>query len=239
MQHTHLAAIPGYRRRFRITPAPGRVGSELEDDYHCMSVIVHHDGEIATAIDAVMARAPWTTCPGAVAKVRETFTGVALDAFAERGEKRTNCTHLYDLAILAAAHAGDDEPLVYDVLVSDPVEGSRRAELWRNGTEVLGWTEHGGRIVEPAELGGLGLDKLGPWISSLDAPRQEAARVLRWGAMVARGRTLPMEKQSDATRMSLNCFTFQPQVVVNARRVGLIRDFSSGTAQPLDNGVVA
>ena len=228
-----LEQLPGFRRRFRITPAPGRVQSEVEDDYHCMSVIIHHDGAIATSVEAVMRRAPWTTCPGAPEQLKQTFCGVALDAFAARGEKQVNCTHLHDLAVLAAGHAFDQAPLVYDILVSDPVDGKRRAELRCGGATILGWTEAGMRIVEPAELSGLKLDELRPWIASLDPQRQEAARLLRWANTLANGRMIPLEQQSDARRMPPGCYTFQPHRAVQAQRVGVIRDFSDGAAQPL------
>lgn len=228
-----LERLPGFRRRLRITPAVHRVQGEVEDDYHCMSVIVHHDGAVATTIESVMRRAPWTTCPGAPAQLAQTFTGVALNAFAARGEKQANCTHLHDLAVLAAGHAFDAAPVVYDMLVSDPVDGKRRAEIRRDGDTILGWTEAGLRIVEPAELAGLGFDALRPWIASLDARRQEAARLLRWANMLANGRIIPLEQQSDASRMPPGCYTFQPHRAAQAMRVGVIRDFSGEAAGPL------
>jgi hypothetical protein len=98
---------------------------------------------------------------------------------------------------------------------------------------MLRWTMIDGRIVAPAELSGLTLDKLNPWIASLDARQQEAARLLRWGAMIANGRTIALERQSDAGRMPPNCYTFQPDRSVHARRVGVIRNFAPGAAQPL------
>jgi hypothetical protein len=234
MQPATLDNLPGFRRRFRITPAPGVVRTEVEDDYHCMSVTVHHRDGVTTSIEPVLERAPWSTCPGAVDRLKQTFSGIALAAFAGRGEKRANCTHLHDLATLAAIHAFDSEPVVYDILVSDPVAARREIELRRNGQTMLRWADVAGRLVEPAELAGTTLDKLSPWIASLDPQRQEAARLLRWGAMIANGRTIPLERQSDASRMPAgNCFTFQPDVMVRARRVGEIRDFSRGAAQPL------
>lgn len=234
MQLPALDALPGYRRRFSITPMSDRVLTELEDDYHCMGVTIIHDGAQAIALEPVMDRAPWTTCPGAVAVLQQTFTGVALTAFAQRGEKRANCTHLHDLAVLGAAHAFDKQRLVYDILVSDPVDGKRRAELRRNGATELAWSDIGGRIIEPAEIAGLTLDKLGPWINSLDPQRQETTRLLRWGNMIANGRTIPLQQQSDATRMRAgSCYTFQPQRMIEAKRIGVIRDFSNGTV-PLD-----
>lgn len=208
---------------------------EVEDDFHRMSVIVHHDGKVATRVEPDLRRAPWTTCPGAEAKLTETFTGVALQDFAARGEKRANCTHLYDIALLAAAHALDKRPLVYDILVSDPVAGKREAEIRRDGEMLLNWTETGFRIESPPALAGLTLDKLRPWIESLEADKREPARLLQWGNMLANGRTIPLEDQSDATKMPASCYTFQPERKQVAKRVGEIKDFSEGNKQPLEN----
>lgn len=235
MSLNSVDSAPGFRRRFRVTPKPGCVLSEVEDDYHCMSVTVHHDGLVATHIDADLRRAPWTTCPGAPAQVIQTFTAVPLLEFAARGGKKSNCTHLYDLALLAAAHALDQEVLVYDVLVSDPVDGQRVVELRRDGVTILGWKEQGGSIVEPAEMAGMTVWTLNPWIDSLTPPMQEAARVLRWGAVIAHGRMIPIEKQSDASRMPPNCYTFQPARAAVAQRIVDIRDFSAGAAEPLQS----
>ncbi len=235
MVDTSLDNVPGYRRRFIVTPGPDCVRSDLEDDFHCMSVTLHHKAGIVTAVEPHMERAPWTTCPGAIAQLQKTFTNVALDAFVARGEKPANCTHLHDLAVLAATHFNDRARLTYDILVADPIEGRWRAELRRNGTTVMSWIHVNGRFLEPAEIAGLTFDKLRPWIETLDAQGQEAARIFRWATMVANGRAIPLEDQSDASRMRSGlCYTFQPENMPHARRVGVIRDFSNGSAQPLE-----
>jgi hypothetical protein len=218
-----------------VTPALNSVRSQLEDDFHHMSVTLHHDGVSAISLEPIVIRAPWTTCPGAVAELQRTFTGVSLSAFAARGDKHANCTHLHDLALMAAAHAKDAGPTQFDILVSDPIGGKRRAEVRRDGVRLLSWLESSFRLLEPAELAGLTLDKMRPWIDTLEPAQQEAARLLRWGNMIANGRIIPMEKQSDASRMPANCYTFQPHRAVQAKRVGVIRDFSTGSAQPLDD----
>jgi hypothetical protein len=235
MPPTALDQLPGFRRRFRITPQALSVRGAVEDDYHCMAVTIHHDGKTATALEAIMERAPWTICPGAIGVLQTTFTGVALTAFATRGEKRENCTHLHDLAVLAAAHAWDQSALVYDILVSDPIDGRRRVELRRNGAVVLAWVDSQYAIVEPAELAGVRLDKMRSWIETLDAPGQEAARLLQWGAILAHGRSRPWDDQSDARSLGVDrCYTFQSRRVASAKRIGVIRDFSTGTTQPLE-----
>jgi len=230
----NLDQQPGFRRRFRLTPGQWKVQAEVEDDYHCMSVIVRHDGKKAVQVDPDMRRVPWTTCPGAVDQLRQTFTGTALELFAERGEKQSNCTHLHDLALLAAAHAFDGAPTVYDILVSDLIESRRYAEIRRDGERILGWTESQFHLVEPEAAAGLRLDKLRSWIAKLAPELQEPARLLQWGNILANGRAIPLEKQSDATKIPPNCYTFQPERAAVAKRVGIIRDFSNTAAQPLD-----
>ena len=200
-----------------------------------MSVTIRHEQGIAVELVPEMDRWPWSTCPGAIQQLQATFTGVALDAFQDRGEKRANCTHLHDLATLGAKHAFDREQLVYDVLVSDPIDGRCDAELRRNGQTLLKWVLVNDKFLEPAEAAGESLLKLNPYIASLDASLQEPARILRWGSMIAHGRAMSLEALSDASAMPVgNCFTFQAHVRTDAKHVGEIRDFSRGTAKPLD-----
>lgn len=75
-----LAALPGFRRRFLVTPQPDCVTAAVEDDYHCMAVTLHHDGATIARIEAEMDRAPWTTCPGAAGVLKSTFEGATLQA---------------------------------------------------------------------------------------------------------------------------------------------------------------
>lgn len=229
-----LDHLPGFRRRMRVDPAPGLVRAAVEDDYHCMHVVLRHDGVRITQAEGIMERAPWTTCPGAPLQLQQTFTGAALAEAAARGEKQSNCTHLYDLAILAAAHSADSEAIVYEMLVSDPVDGRNTAEIRRNGETVLTLGIERGAITAPAEIAGTPLMKLRGWIETLEPAAREAAKLLQWGAIIAHGRMIPIENQSDATRIPPNCYTFQPERAVHAVRVGKIIDFSAGDRQPLE-----
>jgi hypothetical protein len=228
--------LPGFRRRFRVAPHARSVAAEVEDDFHHMRVMLEHDGTTVTAVDAEMPRAPWTTCPGARQVLGTTFTGTALVEAARRGLKQTNCTHLYDLAVLAAAHAGDAGPTCYDVLVADPIDGETAAVLRRNGAELFRWTIRAMVLTAPAEVAGHNLLDLRGWIEALEPERREAARILQWACLIAHGRQLPLEHQSDATRMPPNCYTFQPETAARAVRVGRIIDFSRGGRQPLEPG---
>ena len=226
---------PGFWRRVVVNIGPGEARSAVEDDFHCMQVTLRHSHGRLTAIEAKMERAPWDTCPGAVAQLQATFAGLPLAEIAGRGEKRQNCTHLHDLLLLAASHAADaPQSLMYDIHALDPVEGMRKLQLFRNGERLLDWREQDHRLTIPGDIAGLSLMELGPWIDSQPPALREAARLLRWGAIVAHGRTIPMERQSDASRMPPSCYTFQPDRARTARRVGEVRDFNRGSAQPLD-----
>ncbi|GAA0318949.1 hypothetical protein GCM10009087_31640 [Sphingomonas oligophenolica] len=230
-----IACLPGFRRRFLVVPATDRVTAAVEDDYHCMTVTLHHDGAIVMSVESVMDRAPWTTCPGAPAVLATTFAGVALADVAKRGEKQSNCTHLHDLALLAAAHAADDAPTRYEILVCDPVDERVTAEIRRDGAPVLRFEHRDDILTAPAEIAGTSLFRLRGWIDTLEGPAREAARLLQWGTILAHGRITPMERQSDASRMPPNCYTFQPDRKMEAKRVGLILDFTNGPIEPLDH----
>jgi len=228
--------VPGFRRRFRIEPSQGEVTSRVEDDYHHMIVTLSHDGQVVRHLKAQIIRAPWTTCPGAEAVLEQTFVGTSLGEAARRGFKQANCTHLYDLAVLAAGHANDHQPTHYEIHVSDQRNEEVEAELRRNGETVLHWTLCGIDLRSPPDLTGKTVLQLRDWISALPTAEREAAKILQWACLLAHGRSLPLEQQSDATRMPPNCYTFQPETAARAVRVGRIIDFSRGGRQPLEPG---
>ncbi len=228
-----LDGLPGFRRRIVVEARAGAVAAMLEDDIHCLGVILRHDGKRVTAIEPLFDRLPWTTCPGAMATLVDTFAGQPLAEVTARRDKKQNCTHFHDMAVLAAAHAGAASRVVFDIIATDAIDGLRSLEIRRDGEVLQRWSEQGGRLTEPAEIAGQTLFTLRDWIGSLSGQEQEAARLLQWAAIVAHGRTMPLERQSTASAMSPNCYTFQPERAVHAIRNGERRDFSSGSRVPL------
>ncbi|PXA82810.1 hypothetical protein DMC47_44905 [Nostoc sp. 3335mG] len=226
---------PGYRRRILIEPAPGCVTAELEDDYHRMVVTLRHADGVVSDVSSQMKRAPWTGCPGAMEQLRRTFEGHPLAAFARRGEKTRNCTHLHDLALFAAGHADEAAPIAYDIHVSDPADGVREARLDRDGALLLHWTLDGDRFLAPADLAGRRMHELGDWIAAQDKPTAEVARILRWASMIAQGRAMDMPAGMPATAWPLgSCFHFQPEVARDSTRLpGADVDFSAPGMAPL------
>jgi len=228
------AVRPGFRRRFLIEPGDVVVTASLEDDFHHMTVKLSHDGSTISSVDGTVHRAPWTTCPSASAVLEDTFVGSNLADAARRGLKQANCTHLYDLAVLAAAHAADQVAIAYDLTVADPLAGEAVAEICRDGQAVHRWILVDDTLADPPEIAGKSLLQLREWIASLDTDRREAAKLLQWASLVAHGRQIPLEDQSDATRMPPNCYTFQPDKARQAKRVGRVIDFSTSDRQPLE-----
>lgn len=226
--------VPGYRRRIIVAPQQGSCTAALEDDYHAMAVTLLHDGTTITGLTSDMARVPWSTCPGAAEVIERAFVGVALEAVVARGEKRLNCTHLYDLTLLAAAHALDGPATVYDIAASDPVDDVVRAEIRRNGTSVLEFVHKADVLAEPETAAGRSLFDLRDWISALpDAADRQAARLLQWGTIIAHGRPLTLEQHSDISRAPANCYTFQEERRHDAVRLETIKEFSQSGIEPL------
>jgi hypothetical protein len=228
-----------YRRRIRIGAARRSATAELEDDFHHFRVVVAHDGSRVTGVRGESLRFPWSTCPAAAAQL-EPLAGMPLStrstAVGDVISARDNCTHMFDLAGLAVAHAarGDDIPREYDVAVTDPVEGRRRVGVDRDGAALLAWVVDHHTILEPESFAGQPLrGGFLAWAESeLDADTAEAAIVLRRACHIAFGRMQDLDVYADARPllpiMSGACFTFQPERAPEARRMrGTVRDFTA------------
>ncbi|MEJ6010030.1 hypothetical protein [Novosphingobium aquae] len=228
------ANLPGFRRRFLITPSSRAVTAALEDDIHRMAVTLHHDGESVTRVEAEMARHPWDLCPGAVAKVEADFAGRPLAPSAGSVDKKANCTHLFDLAELALRHAGDAAQTLYEMQVSDPEDGRVTAVLRRDGQERLHWHLQDDRMLAPHLAQGLPLIGLRPWIATLAGDERHEARMLQWASLVAHGRQIPWEIQKGLRALPASCFASQPGRHEKCQRIGERIDFSKpGARLPL------
>lgn len=226
--------LPGFRRRFLVTPGLGAVTAALEDDVHRMAVTLHHDGEMIIRVEAQMQRHPWDLCPGAVAKVIADFTGKRLAEAARATDKKANCTHLFDLAELAARHAEADAQVMYEMLVSDPVDGETVSVLRRNGIELLQWEAKDDLVLSPEGPDGLKVIGLRPWIATLSEEVRGEARMLQWASLVTHCRHVPWETQESMRALPGSCFASQPDLHDKCQRIGVHIDFSKpGARLPL------
>lgn len=184
-------------------------------------------------------RFPWTSCPTAVSPL-QALVGMALSSRAtaagDHTDARMNCTHLFDLAGLAVAHAGAGRSVrQYDATVPDRRDGRTRAVLLRDGEPCLAWDISGRTIEGPPPFAGVALRRsfLAWATSALDEDTAEAAMVLRRACDISYGRGVDLDGIACADElrdlMLGTCHTFQPGTIETALRVtGSTRDFTAG-----------
>ncbi|CCA92195.1 conserved hypothetical protein [Novosphingobium sp. PP1Y] len=172
------------RRRIVLNGSAGRVEGWLSDNFHEMTVTLEHDSSRVKRISGEMIRYPTTACPGA-SRVLDELVGIEVGTpsatlFAG-GRARRNCTHLFDLAVLAVAHAERcEQERRYDILVPDTIEGQTKISVLRNQVTIHSWAVVDGWIVAPRELAGQPVGKgFAQWARELySGDELEAALVL-------------------------------------------------------------
>jgi hypothetical protein len=234
------AQQPGiYRRRIVLEAEGDGVTGWLEDDFHCFGATLRHDGERVVSLRGEANRWPWTTCPAAVNPL-ELLVGARLSTslreIARGVDPRAQCTHLFDVALLAIAHAARGGPRrSYDAAIPDRVQGRTRATLHRDGQPVLAWELDRGTITSPEPFAGRLLQggRLNAWIDAhFEGDSAEAALVLRRACTISIGRRYDFDRIARAETFAHElgagaCYTFGESVLPNAERVvGSVRDFS-------------
>jgi hypothetical protein len=225
---------PGFHRRIVLQPGTGWIGGALEDDMHRFHLRIDHAEGRVTAVGARAVRHPWSGCPGATQFIAGELTGAPLAEVAKR-DAFQHCTHLFDLAILAAAHASDTAPIRFDMRVADRVEGRTTAVLEQDGVERLRWQLDGTAIAGTDR----DLRKLSKWKHDLTAQEAEWATLLRRAIYVSGARQYqpPANNPTAAEspeRMGV-CFNYQlPQAETSRRMPDWHRDFSESGREPLE-----
>ncbi len=238
-----------FRRRIRVVNLDERTTiAGLEDDFHHFALTLRHDGITVTRFEATAHRWPWTTCPDAGDQLT-LLHGMRLSprclAVHDVADATEQCTHQFELAGLAVAHACRGETLrQYDVEVPFGAQsgGPHRVLLSRNGVEQLGWTLDGPACLDPEPYASA------PWRrgfsrwadANLPVDDAEAAIVLRrcCDLSFARGADLKdFPRVSQYTASMGICYTFQPDVAaVSIRQLGTIRDWDGHVDDMLRDG---
>jgi hypothetical protein len=227
-----------YRRRIRVeTVEPGVVVAEMEDDYHHFRCTLRHDGRTVTACSGEAVRYPWATCPGATALLGQ-LAGMPLSprstAVGDHADVGDQCTHLFDLAGLAVAHAHAGRDLRhYAIDVPDRTGTTTWPVLRRDGAPLLAWTVEGDVIAAPDLFEGQSLRRgFMRWAEAeLDADTAEAAIVLRRATMISWGRAISLDAVGVAAELPASftgrCHTFSdPHVHDAVRMTGTTLDFT-------------
>jgi hypothetical protein len=231
-----------FRRRIRVVvDTPGVVAGGLEDDFHYFQVRVNHDGEQVTTVEAESKRWPWSTCPGAAVPL-QALAGMPLSrrclAVGDWTDPRQNCTHMFDLAGLAIAHAARRGPpgtvRQYDIEIPAGAQagGRREVRVWRDGELTLAWELAGRACVAPPPFSEV------PWRGgflhwadrNLEVDDAEAAIVLRRACDIGMGRGMDLDAIPRAVDALASqggvCHTMQPGIVeVALRNRGTVRDW--------------
>lgn len=229
--------------------ADGAVVGWLEDDFHHFGITLEHDGERVTNVKVASVRVPFTTCPTAAGNLdgmignplsaRSTDVGAMIPM-------REQCTHMFDLAGLAMAHAATGrshrryEAIIpdRDIIAREPgrrrLLGQGQAWLLRDGEEVLRWTIDQRTITGPDEWAGQSMvANFRAKTEALPLEKAEAATVLRRAVMVAGGRTLDPDLIATARERGPDgaCFTFLEQNRdAGLRMFGSSRNYENGSA---------
>jgi hypothetical protein len=211
-------------------------------------VTVRHDGATVVAVEGDSRRYPWTTCPSAVEPLRALAGApltTALSALGEHGEARQNCTHLFDLAGLAIAHAARNGAHIrtYDVAIPDRDGNRTTPMLWRDDEPVLRWQLAGRTILGPEPFEDVSLrGGFLAWAeATFDGDLAEAASILRRACDISLGRFMDLDVFETAEMLGDQvrgtCHSFQPEMMVRAVRVkGQTRDFTDDAGALIDQG---
>jgi hypothetical protein len=242
-----------YRRRLRlVTTAPGVVDGALEDDFHHFAVTLRHDGERVTAVDGGARRWPWSTCPAAAGPLHA-LEGMPLSlrclAVGEHADPRINCTHMFDLAGLAVAHAARGGAVgtarQYDIEVPNGAQsgGEVDVRLWRDGELLHTWTLDGRSCSSPPPFSAV------PWRggflrwadATFEPDKSEAVIVLRRACDIGMGRGMDLDQYDTAGELEPLmlgiCYTMQPENIRVARREkDSARDFDDDADALLADG---
>jgi hypothetical protein len=224
-----------FRRRIRVVATSDEVvEAGLEDDFHYFKVALRHDGERAVAVDAEAIRWPWSTCPDAVSPLHA-LEGMPLSdrclAVGDWAPPRLNCTHMFDLAGLAVAHAarrvaGGGERRQYDVEIPFAAQfgGEHDVRVWRDGELLHTWTLDGRACVRPSPFADVRWrGGFLHWADETFPPDEsEPIIVLRRACDIGMGRGMDLDGFGRAAEVGEQqygiCYTMQPDVMPVALR---------------------
>ena len=225
-----------YRRHIRLDAHGRQVAGELADDAQHFRVRLRHDRGRVLAIEGEAVRHPWSTCAEAIDPLRE-LAGMRLSgrctAVGDVSNARRHCTHWFDLAGLAVAHAAAGRASrEYRCAVWGAPGEICTATLERDGEPILTWQLEGMTIRGAAPFDGRSLkDAFQSWAeTALDPDLAEASIVLRRAAYISPVRFFDLdryERPGDVTPIGGQCFTYTDGNAQRAeRQIGSKRDYT-------------
>ena len=199
----------------------------MEDEHHYFVLCLGHDGERITSVNSTAQRTPWTICPQAASKLQE-FVGQPLRqriaVSLPEIDSKQQCTHQYDLLMVALAQARQSGRREYVSKVVGAMHEYRHAQLWLNDEKLLDWRLRGTTIHSSDGFDGKDLRDILPWADeTLDDQQLEALFVQRRALMVAAGKGINLDRIKNAGQAMViragACFVFQPERADQAARI--------------------
>lgn len=238
MTFTELQRPGVYRRHFRLDSEAGIVHAAMEDDAHCFGLMLKHDGNKVRSIQGVPMRTPWNLCAGA-AQVLDELIGAQLTTnplmASSHTDAKQQCTHLFDLAVLAIAHALRPNG-VREYEIEAPwfeLSAPRTMTLKRNGVLISTWVLVGDKLITPEPLAEIGVRKLLAWaaLNIHDDDALEGLFIMRRAALISMSRIMDLDQipNPEATGHGLGaCYVHQPgRISIATRNLGSTLDFSA------------
>jgi hypothetical protein len=235
MQATPLPAAGALRRTIILAASAGVVRAGVEDDFHHFELAIAHDGKHVTAVQSRHLRTPWTSCAGAGAMLAQLVGApLSVDGAAVTGklDPHAQCTHQFDLALMAIAQGARGGNRRYDIEVHDPLGAQRRAIVRRDGAVVIDWLLEGSEVAAPEHMAGTNLRAIDlRAIAACDPDHAEALVALRRAVMISAGRGKDLDQHESldvfSAQMSGACYAFQPvRFAEGKRNKGSVRDFA-------------
>lgn len=172
----------------------GRIELTMEDPAHALALILSHDGEAVTDVEARWERRPMTACAGATDAVKAMIgckLSIDLHDVSPFTPARFQCTHMLDcvrIAILHAAHGRGDRR--YDVIFPDTFEDVQEIDYRINGETAMKLAMDEDHVVlYPDPFTGVPLfHGLAKWASQHLTPEDyETIFIIQRAAFVSRG----------------------------------------------------
>jgi hypothetical protein len=210
---------------FEVTETECHVA--MEDEHHYFVLRLGHDGQRLTSVDSTSRRTPWTICPQAAARLQE-FVGQPLRqriaVNLQEIDSKQQCTHQYDLLMLALVQAATPGHREYVCKVVGAMHEYRHAELWLNDEKLLDWRLRGTSIHSKDEFDQQDLRSIMPWAEqNLSDQLLEALFVQRRAVMVAASKGINLDLIKNAGEAMVAragaCFVFQPERADQAIRI--------------------
>lgn len=222
LAHFPVNALYGsgaFRRRLRFDTPPGAMVAQVDDSFHSYWLLIEHDGDAITAIDAGFLRAPTNMCIGAIsglAALRGTRLSASQRDLMKLLPQPSNCTHLTDLALWTMAQV--DADATWDILIPDARAGAAWITIRRNDRLIHRWRIAGFEVTGPQPYGGRPLMRgFMKWArEAFSGDALLAATMLQRGVFVARGRQhivdrAPSQPLSSASGMEGMCWSYSAE----------------------------